>query len=550
MPKKLKAGELNVTQKRIVGVLLELVKRKGELPTLADFRDFGISRDMLYRGFGNLNKLFETAREDLNKFLGRPTYHPNTNKELILDKKGVYIITSHQNDTKMNVKFVKALLNLKKALKAEFVVIPTYYQTRSALSKMEPVWSPELNQYYRSRPFRLNNYLEVCAGLPINATADNPLSGLHAVTGQASSIIPHPQIQWEYVAVPANSMAKVMMTTGSVSVKNYTRSKAGAKGAFHHSNAALVIYVDDDKFYPFIVNADKTGGFYHLNHYYTEDGKQDTEYGYALTLGDLHCEWMDPTVKAATWTRDDSICKYLPIVSQVYHDVVDFNTTNSHHNKNDHIYNYALTKAGKGSAEWCMRTTANVMDELMFNSPHTTKFYIVESNHHDHIYRFLNEVEQKKLSPDDKILYHELWLKILKTCYIDEANQLHKANPLQIYFNTTLHPKHKKRLNYIGGNDELFIYGVDNSQHGHKGPNGARGSIEAFTKCNYKINIGHSHTAGYRKGVLQVGHCGYHKRNYNTGYSSWVHLHALTYPNGKRTPMIVLEGEWLPKWAK
>lgn len=534
---------------KIHEILIRYVSRRGELPSLGDFADFGINRDSIHRHFGGINKLFDKYRDELNQHLGKPTYHPNTNKELILDKKGVYIITSHQNDTKMNTKFVKALLQLRKYLKAEFVVIPTYYQTRSALSKMDPQWSPELNNYYRSRPFRLNNYIEICAGLPINATAENPLSGLHAVTGQASSVIPHPQIQWEYVAVPANAIPKVMMTTGSISVKNYTRSKAGAKGSFNHSQAALVIYVDDDLFYPFIVNADKSGGFYHLKHYYTEDGRTETEYGYGLTLGDLHCEWMDPTVKAATWVNKDSVCKYLPISAQVYHDVIDFNSVHSHHNKKDGIYNYALSRAGKASVEWCLKTTADVISELLENSPHTHKFHIVESNHHDHIYKFLNEVNYAALSPDDKILYHELMLKVLKQCYIDESNQLHGANPLKIYFDSTLKSNHKKLLSYIGANDELMIYGIDNSQHGHKGPNGARGNIESFTKSNYKINIGHSHTPGYRKGVLQVGHCGYHKRNYNTGYSSWVHQHGLTYPNGKRTPITIINGGWLPAWA-
>lgn len=550
MGKKTKPGELSVPKKRIYDALIKYVSRSGELPTLTNLREMGVIRDSVHRHYGGLAKLFEAHRDVLNKYLGKPTYHPNTKKELVPFHQGVHIITSHQNDTKVNSKFLASLLTLKKHLKAELTVIPTYYQTRSAMSKMEPVWSPELNKYYRSTPFMVNQFLEVCAGLPINATAENPLSGLHAVTGQASSVIPHPQIQWEYVSVPANSLPKVMMTTGSISVKNYTRTKAGAKGAFHHSNAALVIYVDGDTFYPMIVNCDKTGGFYHLNHYYSGDEIFEPEYGYGLTLGDLHCEWMDPKVKEATWLNEDSICKYLPIVSQVYHDVVDFNVAGFHHNKNDQIYSYALKKAGKGGAEWSLRTTSNVMRELMENSPHTDKFYIVESNHHDHLYKYLNEVEPKSLSPDDRVLYHELWLKILNKCFIDETNSLHEANPLKAYFDKTLPMNICKKLKYIGANDELFIYSVDNSQHGHKGPNGARGSIEAFTKSNYKLNIGHSHTAGYRKGVLQVGHCGYHKRNYNSGFSSWTHLHGLTYPNGKRTPLIILDGEWLPAWAK
>lgn len=537
------------TMERVKEILIKFVKRKGGLPTLGDLIEWGVTQQQVRGHYGTLGGLFETYRDEINLHLGKPSYSPQSKYQLSIKEKGVYIITSHQNDTKINTPFLESLLTLKKHLKAKLVVIPTYYQTRGAYGNMEPKWSEELNPYYQSRPFKLNQYLEICAGLPINATAENPLSGLHAITGIASCIIPHPQLMVEYVAVPADAIPKVMMTTGSISQKNYTRSKAGAKGSFHHTASAIVVYIDDDIFYPFIVNADRSGGFYHLNHYYTGEGRTETEYKYNLVVGDLHCEWMDPTVMNATWVDDKSIVKALPIGTQCWHDVIDFNSKHSHHNRKDKIYQMALDKAGKGDAEWCLSTTAKVVSKLLDNSPNTNTVHIVDSNHHDHVYRFLNELSVHELKLPDKKLYHSMWLELLDKAEIDHTNTLQNADCLKIYFNKALKKEHKKMLSYADSNKQLMLYGVDCSQHGHRGPNGTFGSDTGFAKTNYKISKGHTHSPGLNKGVMTAGHCGESRRNYTHGYSSWMHSHILGYPNGKRTFLTIIKGRWIPEWA-
>lgn len=555
------------TKESIMEFIVDFVKINGTMPTSRDLHIiYGVSRGSILSYFGNYSNLVEVAHNSIKEYLGAPGYFPSSSKPLNIKDKGIYIITAHQNNTKVNKKFLDSLLSLKDHLNAKLIVIPTFYQThlthKYKLIKNDqgkrikryvgPKWSPELNNYYRRTEIKLNEYLTVCANINVNATAVNPLSGFESITGISSCILGHPQVRQTYVPTPPNTFPKVMMSTGSISMKNYTKTRAGAQGAFHHTNAALVVYVEDDKFWPFIVNADASGGFYHLENYYNKDGHKKVELGptnkgYGLVLGDLHCEYMDPTVKDAIWKNKGGLLDSLPITRQVWHDVIDFNIEHSHHNKHNLIYRNALRKAGKGEASWAVNKTLEVMEDLLeFSADKTDEVFIISSNHHDHIYKFLNNVKMEELSLNDQKMYLDLMSELLEYAYISEDGRLHDADCLKIMAKKLLKENLSKMLRWVSRNDDCNIYGIDVSQHGDVGPNGARGAIEAFAKSAYRNIIGHSHTPGIAFGTYQVGHSSYTKRNYNPGYSSWAHVECLIYPNGKRTLLSIIDGRWRP----
>lgn len=554
----------------ILDTAIEFVKIYGEYPTNNELGAMGINRDAITRHCGGIDGLQKTIEKDVQEFLGQVKYAPNAKRPLTLKEKGIYIITCHQNNTAINKKFYESILQLKSHLNAKLIVVPTYYQTRLSYGGKyqgikikvdpktgkakkvrtfkKPTWSQELQEYYRSEPIRLNDNLEICAGLNIQATAVNPLSGLEAVTGKRSSIVAHPQVRWHYVATPPNEAAKVMMTTGSISKKNYTSTKAGAKGAFHHTNAALVVYVDGEFFWPFLINADNSGGFYHLEYYYSPTNKIISNKEYGLVTGDLHCEYMDPSVEKATWTAKDSLLKTLKIGTQVWHDVIDFNSEHSHHNRKDLIYRHALKKSGTASAGYSINTTLKAMKVLLENSCNSTVL-IVPSNHQDHLYKFLNSghLYINEMDHQDQEMYFKLMYDILKNSYLTMDNILHNADPFELIVKSSdsLKP-YIEQIEFLSRNAGHSLYGIDVSQHGDVGPNGARGNAAAFSETMQKCTIGHSHTPGIIFGVHQVGHCGYHKRNYNPGYSSWAHIHDIIYPNGKRTLVTIINGKWRP----
>ena len=45
-------------------------------------------------------------------------------------------------------------------------------------------------------------------------------------------------------------------------------------------------------------------------------------------------------------------------------------------------------------------------------------------------------------------------------------------------------------------------------------------------------------------GVYQVGTSSRLKLEYNSGPSSWLHTHCCIYPNGKRTLITIIDGQW------
>lgn len=559
----------------ITVIVTEYVKMFGKLPNAATLAEFGITTSMIRHSFKSLSNFKAHFEQELSSELGKVNYLPKS-KKIKLRENDIYIISSHQNNTGYNQKFVENLLALEKDLKAQLVIIPTFYETRAAnkykltlkpdlqdslqtfvdksqLNKVKrmltgPTWSPELSKYYVSDPFSVTDMLDVLVGLHTNATATDPLSGLTGISGEKSAIIVHPKVRWQYVPTPPGTPSKVLMTTGSISDKNYTFTKAGAKGAFHHTNSALVIYKRGDTFWPMLVNADASGSFFHLDKYYTKGvGTKWEGKGYGLVVGDLHCEVIDESVLAATWTSKTSLVKSLPIMTQVFHDMIDFNIEHSHHNKNDLIYRHALKKYNRSSAVQSINKTCEVLDKIITNSPNTSNFKVVSSNHHDHIYRFLNETSLKHIhSWEDQQLYVNLLSAVFKDSTLGKGGDLRNVNILQKVLQFKLLPPIYQKLSFLGRNESFLLYGVDCSQHGDRGPNGSRGGLNTFAGVSHKTTTGHSHTAGIKDGAMVVGHSSNPNHNYNSGYSSWTHSHALHYPNGKRTLITIIDGQWLP----
>jgi hypothetical protein len=88
------------------------------------------------------------------------------------------------------------------------------------------------------------------------------------------------------------------------------------------------------------------------------------------------------------------------------------------------------------------------------------------------------------------------------------------------------------------------IHGVLLSEHGDKGPNGARGSAQNLSKIGEKSILGHSHAPKIIAGTFQVGTSSKLKLEYNKGPSSWMHTHCILHKNGKRQMINIINGKW------
>ena len=110
----------------------------------------------------------------------------------------------------------------------------------------------------------LHEHLQVLSDVKIPPTASTPLSGLNGLTGLESCIVGHPRQHLKPVAVLEGYPKKLLLSTGAVTLPNYTDSKSGKKGEFHHVLGFLIVELDGDQFHVRQVSADEDGNFYDL----------------------------------------------------------------------------------------------------------------------------------------------------------------------------------------------------------------------------------------------------------------------------------------------
>jgi hypothetical protein len=80
--------------------------------------------------------------------------------------------------------------------------------------------------------------------------------------------------------------------------------------------------------------------------------------------------------------------------------------------------------------------------------------------------------------------------------------------------------------------------------HGHRGPNGSRGSARNLANIGVRSVIGHSHSPNIFRGVHQVGTSSRLNLEYASGPSSWLHCHCVIHSNGKRQLVPIIDGDW------
>ena len=251
-----------------------------------------------------------------------------------------YLVTSVQNNTPLDMKFFKGLKKFAKYKKAQLVVIPQLYRNPTGPGELqsEDAWyPPEVVPYLVENEFSIFPGCRVMGDAKINATAVNPLTGFESITGPDSAIFGHAQIQMKMVATPQNRLPKQLLTTGSCSTKNYSKSKAGKKGDFHHSLGAVIVEAGrDGVFHMRSIVGDHQSEFYDIDLHVTDRKIKKVKIP-GIVLGDEHVIAMCPEVKEATFTNKDSIVNTCKPETIVRHDVTDSYSITHHHRQSPSI---------------------------------------------------------------------------------------------------------------------------------------------------------------------------------------------------------------------
>lgn len=436
------------------------------------------------------------------------------------------IITSAQNNSQTDIKFFKALKNAASYYKCPLAIIPSHYRNVTLWKKGDKKEYDEiLKPYIVKGEIQFNN-LKIKSDVRVQPTTVNPLGGKQSHGGGDHILFGHPQLAREPVATPGDSFPKLMLTTGSVTLPNYTVSDAGEKGKWHHCLAAVILEKFKDKVFVRQVACDDKGHFYDLDKRFTPNGVTEGHSIEALVTGDEHVKFN--TVEQATYGKRGIATKLKPKYI-VRHDILD-GYAGSHHHLKDPMIQFVKHHSGdndyRAELEQCIafinRTT-----------PQGSETLIVPSNHHDHLAQFL---QKANVNTDHT---NAIFIAEMQKAMREAALAGESYDPFYLYAKDRLTCKYR----FLDRNEPFYIYDVDVSQHGDVGTNGSRGSARGLAKTPDKMTIGHSHGARIFQGVYQVG-VSTGRLEYERGLSDHSNTHCLHYKNGKRTLIDIIDGRY------
>lgn len=450
-----------------------------------------------------------------------------------------FLITSAQNATPVHAGFMRSLQQASKALGAEPIVIPLRYKNATsrwtASQANEEYWAEELTPYLYNARRALNQNLMIMGDIKTQPTASSPLNGFDGLTGASSGIFGHTKLQLRTVATPQGKLPKILTTTGACTVPNYTDSRAGKLGEFHHTLGAVMVEVRGKEFHLRQINADRSGAFIDLDKWYTPDGVQDAPPALALSMGDTHVRAVDPLVVQATFGKG-GIVDLLDPQTLLWHDLLDGDSINHHHDGNPFLATHKR-EFGLDNAR------DEVLEAIDFLRNHTRggrESVVVPSNHDDFLQRWLSRADWRQ-DPTNSEFYLETALAMVRQAKSRDANA-EKLNAFSYWVNRELADRTDIRCLK---NDESFtVAGIELGMHGDHGPNGARGSIKNLRRLGVKSIIGHAHSPGIDEGAYQNGTSTRLRLGYNTGPSSWLNSHTVVYANGKRCLLNIINGKW------
>lgn len=439
-----------------------------------------------------------------------------------------FVISAVQNDTEVNEEFLHALQNYCKVNKAKLILVPIKYKATD-----ESTYEVD-SELLVEGDVLLSKKLRLLANVQITPTIETPLAGLDILSKGNSLIIAHPQLQMKTIATLDDSPAQ-LYTTGAITYANYAPTKTGEKAKFNHSLSALVIEKDHDQFYCRVLNCDDNNRFYDLDRYYGPTGVSATGQVEALITGDEHAMFTSEAVKRATYLAEDSIANVLKPKKIVRHDVLDF-FTGSHHHQHSFLLQYAKHRTKTNDIESELSLTLRHIAET---TPEWAENIMVASNHVEHMNKWLDTIDPKQEVWNAKLYYRMMYLMIE---HIDR-NGIDIPNAFRMWCENTHHEFDYPQLRWLGRNEQFKIHGIELSNHGDMGINGARGSPVQFSRLPDKMVVGHSHSPSIVKGCYTVG-TSTGRLEYTKGPSSWANTHCIIYPNGKRQLVTIINGKW------
>lgn len=364
----------------------------------------------------------------------------------------------------------------------------------------------------------LNSNLYI-SDIKISAKQINPQSGLPQFTQDGSVIIASPKQDLDYVANSNNKIPNAIMTTGAITENDYSNDlymsqRLNKIAEYEHVLGGIVVEIENDKIFHFRqVQMGANGEIIDLGIIYTGEGMKPAS-NTVMVVGDSHFGEHDEVAIEA----EEDMIDYLDIKNLVMHDVFSAISI-THHDKNKTI---TLAKKANES-QISLEDEANIVAQYLdrFADKISGKMIIVDSNHHEHLDRYL---EEGRYATDKVNLRYSL--DIVKAMLDGESL------PIKFMIENQTPFRNKKKTKWLEPDEDFDFYGIEISQHGARGANGSRGNLQIFRKAYKKSMSAHTHQPKIYRGAVSVGTSSKLKLSYNKGLSSWVQGVGIIYENG------------------
>jgi len=445
------------------------------------------------------------------KVLVEPEQYEAAKKKEVNGNKKRFLITWGQNNTKSHKKFLNNMKAYAEYIVGDIHIIAGRYQNPTSVANdvKNEFWSDDLLPYLDANRHNLHDDLSILSDVKIQPTAVNPMSGLVGMSGIDSCVFGSPKVHFEVVPALSGYIPKRMWTTGACTVKNYTDSKAGKKGEFHHTLGFVIIELDGDDFHVRQVTANDDGSFNDLFYEVKNGTVSKIDNIEAIILGDIHIGSTDMDVMEVT----KGLMDRLKPKNTIIHDLFDGYAI-SHHHEKDPILKYHKEVDGTNSLKGEIEVMLEWLKEMR-----KYNLVIVRSNHDDFIDRWIGSGD---------------WKKDIKNSveYMDYAKVLlNREAPKGLI--PYIIDNNFNDVKTLARDESFRVKEWELGMHGDVGANGSRGGINGFRRLNTKMVTAHSHSPARKDGALVVGTSTKLRLEYNKGASSWLHSHVLMHNSGK-----------------
>jgi len=439
-------------------------------------------------------------------------------------KNKTYFVTSAIIGERIDMEFFNSILNFVKDRKAELVVLPMKALYRDS------EWSED--EYNLLTPYLATEYVFnsnlIAYDFMLNCQMTVPLTGISRFgQKQYSVIVASPKQQLQSVPVSVSKLPHLLMSTGSISLVDYRKTRVGRISDQDHVIGGLVVEVKGDLFHPRQIQANKDKSFREMNKLYTPTGIESIDGSEAIVLGDWHNGFTDPKARKSSF---EQIKLYKPKVV-FFHDFIDSYSI-SHHLEHDIVSKVKRVETKFSTLENELNMAVNELETIVKMFP-DVQFKIVASNHSpDHINRYLKEGRWVTDSVNTKFSID------LFSDFINEKD------PIEEYI-FRQKPFLRGNVEFLKRDQDIYVEGILCSSHGDKGSNGSKGSVNS-KELSYGSSVtGHSHTASILRNTWVVGTNSLLSLDYTVGSpSSWLHANCVIFKEGKRQMLISVDGKW------